>query len=183
MPTIGILALQGGVEPHANALANAGLSQRRVRKVADFVGIDGLILPGGESPTQWRLLSRLEMIEPLRNAAASLPVLATCAGMILLARSVVGPRQPSLGAIDIEVVRNGWGRQHESFEATTDRGRPALFIRAPRIREKSDRVQVVDSLRGEPVLVKSGQIWAATFHPELTNDHSLHYEIFCGSRN
>ena len=134
--TIGVLALQGGFAAHGQALAAAGLGCREVREPADLRGLGGLVLPGGESTTQLRLVARYGLEAALRVFVASgAPVLATCAGLILSAAEVEGPAQPSYGFLDVTVVRNAWGRQVDSFEAVADDGvTPLVFIRAPRIR-------------------------------------------------
>jgi 5'-phosphate synthase pdxT subunit len=126
------------------------------------------------------MIERLGMTARLRAFAASgAPVLATCAGVILLAREVQSPAQRSLGLVDVVVARNAWGRQVHSFDARADEdGRPLLFIRAPRIVAVGPRARVLAHYRGEPVLVRDGAITCATFHPELTGDTSLHAEIF-----
>jgi 5'-phosphate synthase pdxT subunit len=150
-----------------------------VRAWQDLRGLGGLILPGGESSVQLELLARLDLEECLCDAVRSgLPVLATCAGLILLAKHVSRPRQRSLGIVDVSVARNAWGRQVDSFEATSDAGRALVFIRAPRIVEVGRGVEVLDTLRGEPVLVRQASITCAAFHPELTSDAGIHREIF-----
>src|SRR5215510_15068970 len=135
MNPIGILALQGAVEPHRNALADIGVRSIAVRDERELQSVDGLILPGGESSTMLRLLDRFKLDQPLDDFVRSgRPVLATCAGLILAARRVTEPEQRSFGWLDITVARNAWGRQIESFEALDDRGEiPMVFIRAPRI--------------------------------------------------
>ena len=179
---VGVLAVQGGFAAHLRALDRLGRAAREVRAPADLDGLAGLILPGGESTAQLRLIERLGLLGPLRAFAdGKRPILATCAGLILLARVVHGgsmPAPPGLGLLDVEVRRNAWGRQVDSFAATSDEGRPLLFIRAPRITEVGRGVHVRARLRGEPVLVQQGAITAATFHPELTEDLSVHRDLF-----
>ncbi len=176
---IGILALQGGFAAHERALAEAGLRARLVRAPADLAGLDGLILPGGESTVMLRLLARNGLEAPLA-AARGLPVLATCAGLILAARAVV-PAQRSLGWLDVCVARNAWGRQVDSFEASDDASaRRLIFIRAPRITAVGPGVEVLARYRGEPVLVRQGRVFGATFHPELVGAE-LHREVFAGT--
>jgi 5'-phosphate synthase pdxT subunit len=170
MTLIGVLALQGDFEAHERALAGAGLPARQVRTRADLDGLDGLVLPGGESPVMVRLLQR-HGLWPVLAALRGVPVLATCAGLILAARAVT-PSQPSLGLLDVAVTRNAWGRQVDSFEAE---GR--IFIRAPRIVEVGPGVEVLARYRGEPVLVRQGAVVGATFHPELAGS-DLHRAVF-----
>jgi 5'-phosphate synthase pdxT subunit len=177
MKVVGVLAVQGGFDAHVRALFRAGLDARRVRSREDLAGLDGLVLPGGESTTQLRLIARLGLEGPLTELARTRPVLCTCAGLILAARRV-SPEQPSFGWLDVGVDRNAWGRQIASFEADDDAGaRHLVFIRAPRIVSVGRGVETVASYRGEPVLVRSGRIWGATFHPELV-DEKLHATIF-----
>jgi 5'-phosphate synthase pdxT subunit len=166
---VGVLALQGGFAAHARALAAAGLGARLVRAPEDLRDLGGLVLPGGESTTQLRLLARHGLEAPLRAfVAAGAPVLATCAGLILAAAAVEGPAQASYGFLDVTVARNAWGRQVDSFEAVADDGATALcFIRAPRILRVGPRVEVLATLDGEPVMVRQANVTGATFHPEL----------------
>jgi 5'-phosphate synthase pdxT subunit len=177
--TVGVLAVQGGFAAHEAALARAGLVARQVRAAADLAGLDGLVLPGGESTTQLRLIARHGLEGPLAELVASgKPVLATCAGLILAARDVT-PRQPSYGWLDVAVDRNAFGRQLDSFEADDDAGaRHLVFIRAPRITRVGKGVEVLATLRGEPVLVRRGRVVGATFHPELAPADPLHRELF-----
>lgn len=180
MDPVGVLALQGGFAAHAKALASCRCAVREVRSAADLHGLRGLVLPGGESSAQLRLLRRLSLWEPLRELVHSgRPVLATCAGLILLAKTVLEPEQDSLDALDVTVRRNGFGSQVDSFLAQSDDGqRTLLFIRAPRLLATGPGVAVLARLRGEPVLVRQGAITAATYHPELVGDVALHREIF-----
>lgn len=180
MAPVGVLAVQGGFAAHARALTACGWPVRLLRAPADLRGLRGLVLPGGESTAQLCLLRRLGLWAPLRELVlGGLPVLATCAGLILLAEHVLDPEQDSLGAIAVTVRRNGYGSQVDSFAARSDDGqRPLLFIRAPRVVAAGPAVFVLARLRGEPVLVRQGNITAATYHPELTDDLSLHREIF-----
>lgn len=172
---VGILALQGDFEAHGRVFSDLGHDVRFVRRPAELEGIDALVLPGGESTTMLNFLAEGGFLERLAAAAATLPVYATCAGLILLAREVLSPAQESLSLLDVTVERNGWGRQVASFVGTVDA--PALggtveavFIRAPRIRRVGPGVSVVGRLGEEPVLVRQGNLLAATFHPELTAD-------------
>jgi pyridoxal 5'-phosphate synthase pdxT subunit len=178
---IGILAAQGAFERHADLLTQLGHQAVFVRASADFRALDGLVLPGGESSVQLQLIERLELRAPLDAFLASeKPVLATCAGLILLARTVSRPEQPSLARLDVAVTRNAWGRQLDSFEARSDglEPLPLVFIRAPRIDRVGERVEVLASFRDGPVLVREGSITAATFHPELTGDLRVHAGVF-----
>lgn len=173
---IGVLALQGGFAAHLAAIEASGRRAVEVRCAADLGGLGALVMPGGESTVQLKLLERLAMEAPLRAFIASgRPVLATCAGLILLAQEVTGPAQPSLGALDVTVARNAWGRQRDSFEATSDEGAiPLVFIRAPRIVRVGADVTVMATFRGEPVMVRQGNVTGATFHPELTAWRDAH---------
>jgi len=153
-----------------------------VRYRADLTGLDGLILPGGESTTQLRLMAREGLEEGVVALARSgRPILATCAGLIVAADEVSGPAQRSLGLLDVAVARNAWGRQVRSFQAEADETQtPLVFIRAPRITRVGDGVAVVERYRGEPVMVRSGRIFGAAFHPELTSDRRIHTAVFDG---
>lgn len=177
---IGVLAIQGDFAAHARMLARLGVDRVEVRRADDLEGLDGLIMPGGESTTMLKVLKEENLEEPIKNFARSgKPVFGTCAGAILLAREAHNPDQPSLGLIDIAVERNAYGRQVDSFigEAETSlEGEPleAVFIRAPRIRRAGPNVTVLANVAGEPVLVREGNILAATFHPELSDDERSH---------
>ena len=179
-PTIGVLALQGDVREHRVALARLGVSYRPVRLPGDLAGLDGLVIPGGESTTIGRLAERFGLLDPLRSALAEgLPTLATCAGMILVAASVVEGDQPLVGGLDVVVRRNAFGRQNESFEMDLDvKGldRPfhGVFIRAPWVEKVGAEVEVLARVGDRPVMVSSGGIVAASFHPELTDDSRIH---------
>jgi 5'-phosphate synthase pdxT subunit len=182
MQRIGILALQGDFREHARAVAQLGAEPVEVRLPAQLADLAGLILPGGESTTMRRLLADYGLIEPLRERlAAGLPVLGTCAGAILLARQIVGEGPSPLGAMDLVVSRNAFGRQVDSFEADLDvpvLGAPpvhAVFIRAPRILEVGPAVEVLARLDGDEVVAaRQGRLVALTFHPELTDDLRFH---------
>ncbi len=180
MSTVGVLALQGGFALHRKPLEALGHSVVEVRTAEELQRVDGLVLPGGESTAMLRLIARGGLEGPLRSFAASgKPVLATCAGLILAAKKVIGPEQPSLGFLDVCVARNAWGRQLDSFEGTADGGGvPLVFIRAPRIVEWGSAVKVLATLEGEPVLVRQGNVTGATFHPELTDRLDVHRAIF-----
>jgi 5'-phosphate synthase pdxT subunit len=180
MSRIGVLALQGGFLAHANAIRKLGHEPVLVRSPSILDGSEGLVLPGGESSSQLSLIDRFGLEEPLRAwFSGGKPVLATCAGLILAARGVASPVQRSLGMLDVDVVRNAYGRQLQSFEAIADDGRlPLVFIRAPRITRVGPSVEVLATLRGEPILVRQGNIVGATFHPELTSDSFVHQLAF-----
>ena len=179
---IGVLALQGGFAAHAAALADIGQEPVLVREAGALPALGGLVLPGGESTTMLRLIDRFALGPALdRFVRSGRPVLATCAGLILAAREVSRPHQPSFGWLDVAVARNAWGRQLDSFEAAADGGAlamPLVFIRAPRLVTLGPGVEVLARVGGEPVLVREGNLTAATFHPELTADRSLHRAVF-----
>jgi 5'-phosphate synthase pdxT subunit len=170
-PLIGVLALQGGFEAHAKALEELGARTRVVRVPADLEGLDGLVIPGGESTTMTLGMEREELAEPLRRVIrGGLPVLGTCAGLIMLDRD-------HLGLLDVSVRRNAFGRQIGSFEADLDfEGEPlrAVFIRAPWVEEHGDDVEVLADVDGHPVAVRQGNVLAVAFHPELTDERRLH---------
>jgi 5'-phosphate synthase pdxT subunit len=177
------MALQGGFEVHAIRLRSLGHSVLEVRNAGDLAQVDGLVLPGGESTAQWQLLQAANLVAPVRAfVAAGRPLLATCAGMILAAQRVTdaaGTERPSLSLIDIDVIRNAYGRQLDSFEGRDDDDQYDLvFIRAPRISRIGPGVTVLARLRGEPILVRRGSTVAMAFHPELTDDLSLHALTF-----
>jgi 5'-phosphate synthase pdxT subunit len=176
---VGVLALQGGFAAHVAALARIGVKAETVRYARELDDIEGLVLPGGESTTQLDLLARGAMRDALAALfARGAPVLATCAGLILAA-STVEPEQNSLGWLDVDVCRNGYGRQTDSFVARDDSGRFSLpFIRAPRITRVGPSVEVLATCDGEPVLVRQGAVVGATFHPELTPSEAVHRSAF-----
>ena len=186
MGPIGVLALQGGWAAHIRALADLGHATREVRTPADLDGLGGLIFPGGESTTHLKLIDRFGLEASLNAFVGSgKPVFCTCAGMILAATAVHGPTQQSFGWVDIEVARNGWGRQVHSFEAQADASLDGddnplklLFIRAPRVLSVGPRATVMATFENEPVLVRQGNVWAGSFHPELTDERRLHARIF-----
>jgi pyridoxal 5'-phosphate synthase pdxT subunit len=182
-PTVGVLALQGDVLEHLRALARVGARPVRVRTVADLDGIDGLIIPGGESTTIGKLLDRFGLLEPLRQRILDgLPTLGTCAGMILLATELdQDTPQPLLGVLPVRVRRNAFGRQVDSFDtqvtiAGLDGGPlDVSFIRAPWVdRVLAPDVEVLAEVDGHPVVVRNGHVLAVAFHPEVTGDDRLH---------
>jgi len=181
-PRISVLAVQGAVTEHEAALADVGARSCRVRSAADLEGLDGLVIPGGESTTFGLVAGESGLLDALRaRVDAGLPVFGTCAGMILLADTILDgrPDQIALNAIDIVVRRNGYGRQVDSFETDVevtgfDRPFHAVFIRAPRIERTAADVEVLARHDGDPVLVRRGNVLAASFHPELTSDDRVH---------
>jgi 5'-phosphate synthase pdxT subunit len=180
--TIGVLALQGAFAAHLDLLSSLDVVGRPVRLPSDLEGLDGLILPGGESTTMSNLLRSYDLLGPLNEfISAGHPVFGTCAGMILLSDRILDGRadQIALKSIDIVVRRNGYGRQVDSFETDIDvdgfdSAFHAVFIRAPRIEEVGPDVDVLARHEGVPVLVRQGTVMAASFHPELTNDDRIH---------
>jgi 5'-phosphate synthase pdxT subunit len=185
-PTIGVLALQGDVREHLAALAAAGAAAGPVRRPGELAGLDGLVLPGGESTTISKLAVLFGLMEPLRQAVRDgLPVYGTCAGLIMLADKILDPRsgQETFGGIDMIVRRNAFGRQNESFEALVDvagvPGGPVegVFIRAPWVESVGAGADVLAEHEGHIVAVRQGRLLATSFHPELTGDHRVH-ELF-----
>lgn len=179
MARIGVLALQGGFAAHREALRRLSHQPTEVRESASLEQIEGLILPGGESTTQLKLIDSVGLGPALQRFVDSgRPLLVTCAGLILAARRVQDPAQPSFGWLDVVVRRNAYGRQLDSFEGTSDGGLPLVFIRAPRIAEWGSAVEVLDCLEGEPIWVRQGAVLGATFHPELTDSLEVHRRAF-----
>jgi 5'-phosphate synthase pdxT subunit len=187
---IGVLAIQGNYASHAQALTEAGAAPVEVRKPAQLAGLDGLVLPGGESTTMLKFLEKHRFFEVLQEFCGSKPVFGTCAGAILLAREVLNPAQRSLGLLDAVVERNAYGRQIDSAIVTIETalaGGPLemVFIRAPRIAATGAGVEVLARRDGFPTLIRQGRILAATFHPELSRDrrvHRLFVEIVAAAR-
>jgi pyridoxal 5'-phosphate synthase pdxT subunit len=186
-PRIGVLAIQGDYAAHADALRDSGAEPVLVRKPEELTGpdagLDGLIIPGGESTTFLKFLERDNFLESLRSFAATTPTFGTCAGCILLATKVLHPPQRSLGVLDATVERNAYGRQIDSSieETATSLGGNSdhapletVYIRAPRIQSVGKDVQVLAERDGFPVLVRQGHLLAATFHPELSTDRRVH---------
>lgn len=184
---IGLLALQGAVEPHRQKLERLGVEPVEVRHPSDLSGLAGIILPGGESTTMIHLLKLHDLWMPLAGFASERPAWGICAGAILLASRVTGPEQVSLGLFDVWAERNAYGRQKESFIAPLDAepGSPGpfegIFIRAPRFRDLGLSAQVVYRFRGEPVMATQDHLWITSFHPELTPRADLHerFVSFC----
>jgi pyridoxal 5'-phosphate synthase pdxT subunit len=178
---IGVLCLQGAVSEHGDALASCGADVEYVKTKEQLKGIDGLIIPGGESTTIGKLIERFGLTEPIREmSAAGTPVYGTCAGLILLSRAIPGSDQFLLGLMDTTVSRNAFGRQRESFEADLDipvlgpEPYRAVFIRAPQILGYGPEVQVLAAYNGSPVAARQGNLLVTSFHPELTDDNRMH---------
>jgi pyridoxal 5'-phosphate synthase pdxT subunit len=168
---IGVLALQGNFREHIATLAGLGVEATEVRKPGQLAGLDGLIVPGGESTAIGRLIALYELEQPLREFPGA--VFGTCAGMILMARDGL------MGQVDIGVTRNAYGRQLASFEADLrlegdERPLRGVFIRAPRVTDVGEGVDVLAELDGDPVLLRQGRFLVASFHPELTDDTRVH---------
>ena len=188
---IGVLDLQGDVREHVAALADVGAGARLVKRPEELEGMDGLILPGGESTTLSMLLESTGLFEAIAArlgdvggdvASGALPILGTCAGLVLVASEVLDgrPDQRTFGTLDAVVRRNGYGRQVHSFEgevvlgAGPERPLPAVFIRAPLVVSLGEEVEVLGTFEGVPVLVRQGAVLASVFHPELTPDRRVH---------
>jgi 5'-phosphate synthase pdxT subunit len=187
-PAIGVLGLQGDVAEHLRALGSSGARASLVRRPAELEAVDGLIIPGGESTTIWKLAEIFDLAEPLRKrVAGGMPAFGSCAGMIMLAARLSGAAsgQETLGAIDMTVQRNAFGRQVDSFERDLDipdLGRApyrAVFIRAPWVSQAGPAVEILatDPATGRIVAVRQGPVLATAFHPELTGDRRIH-ELF-----
>ncbi|BFU59790.1 MULTISPECIES: pyridoxal 5'-phosphate synthase glutaminase subunit PdxT [Rodentibacter] len=171
--TVGVLALQGAVSEHIAQIQALGAKAQAVKKAEDFAHLDALVLPGGESTAIGRLLHTSGLLDVVQNF--NKPILGTCAGMILLAKEIEGEQTAHLGLMDIQVQRNAFGRQVDSFQTDLtikgiDGTFPAVFIRAPLISKVSDQVEVLAEFNGEIVLARQGNRFACSFHPELTDD-------------
>jgi pyridoxal 5'-phosphate synthase pdxT subunit len=182
-PKIGVIALQGAFAEHRAALEALGAHATEIRGPEGLAGVDGVVLPGGESTTMSLLLETSGLGDALAERLADrVPAFGTCAGLILLAGEVADgrPDQRSFGVLDVSVLRNGYGRQRDSFEADLSIPAvgadpfPGVFIRAPRITRVGGEVEVLASVGGDPVLVRQGPLLAAAFHPELSGDLRLH---------
>jgi 5'-phosphate synthase pdxT subunit len=182
---VGVLALQGDVREHERALDAVGATPVRVKRSDELNSVEGLIIPGGESTTIGKLLDRFELLGPLNERISDgMPVYGTCAGLILMASTVVGKEDAPhrVGALDVDVRRNAYGRQLDSFEAGLevaglDTPFTAVFIRAPVIERTGEDVSVMAAYDGHPVLVRQGRLLASSFHPEMTADRRIH-EMF-----
>lgn len=177
--TIGVLAIQGDFDAHRRRLEQLGAQTLLVKKPEQLDAVDALVIPGGESTTFLKFLEQDGFLEKLRDFVRTKPAFGTCAGAILLAQEVENPPQPSLGALDMRIRRNAYGRQLESsirFGKTQLGEEPLemVFIRAPRIERVGAGVEVLASAGDDPVLVRQGKIMAATFHPELSEDTRVH---------
>ncbi|CAN5781706.1 MAG: pyridoxal 5'-phosphate synthase glutaminase subunit PdxT [Acidimicrobiia bacterium] len=182
-PRVGVLALQGDFREHGVTLKAIGAQPIFVRTPVELDLVEALIIPGGESTTIGKLATRFGLIDPLiERIEAGMPTWGTCAGMILLAKEVVGPEQPLLRCLDIVVERNAFGRQNDSFETDLDiegLDEPfrAVFIRAPWVVKVGDGVEVLATVDGHPVMVEDRHLMATSFHPELTGDSRLHQRL------
>jgi pyridoxal 5'-phosphate synthase pdxT subunit len=179
MVKIGVLALQGAVREHVRAVEACGAEAVVIKLKEQLAEVDGLILPGGESTTMRRLIDKYEFMDELKAFAdAGKPMFGTCAGLILLAKRLVGYEAPHIGVMDVTVERNSFGRQRESFEADLDiagvgENFSAVFIRGPHIVEAGENVEVLAKFEGRIVAAREGQFLGCSFHPELTDDHRM----------
>ena len=178
-PLVGVLAIQGDYAAHARALMDVGAEPVMVRTAEQLIGLDGLIIPGGESTTMLKFLERDGFLGALKNFVETKPAFGTCAGCILLAKVVEHPQQASLSALNATVERNAYGRQIDSAIITKDTMLPGgplemVYIRAPRITHVGGDVEVLADRDGFPVLVRQNHLMAATFHPELSDDRRVH---------
>ncbi|MBL4954015.1 pyridoxal 5'-phosphate synthase glutaminase subunit PdxT [Neobacillus sp. YIM B02564] len=177
MVKIGVLALQGAVREHIQSLEACGVEAIAIKHKEELNEIDGLILPGGESTTMRRLIDKYDFMDSLKKFAADgKPMFGTCAGLILLAKNLVGYNEPHIGVMDVTVERNSFGRQVDSFEAdlairNVATSFPAVFIRAPHIVEAGENVEILAKHEGRIVAARDGQFLGCSFHPELTEDH------------
>ncbi len=177
MVKIGVLGLQGAVIEHVRSVKACGAEAIVIKKVAQLNDVDGLILPGGESTTMRKLIDQYGFLEPLREfSKQGKPMFGTCAGLILLAKNLVGYREPHLGLLDVTVERNSFGRQVDSFEEELsiqglDKPFVGVFIRAPHIVAAGENVEVLAEHNGRIVAAREGNLLGCSFHPELTDDH------------
>jgi pyridoxal 5'-phosphate synthase pdxT subunit len=178
---IGVLALQGAFQEHQEMLEQLGAETVLVKKPEHLEGIDGLVVPGGESTTMGKLLREYNLLDPIRAMGQQgMPVFGTCAGMIVMAKAIQGADEPHLALMDVEVNRNSFGRQINSFEtdldipAIGDEPFPAVFIRAPHITRVGDNVKVLSTYEDRVVAAQQGNLLALSFHPELTGDNRIH---------
>jgi pyridoxal 5'-phosphate synthase pdxT subunit len=179
MVKVGVLGLQGAVREHVRSIEACGAEAVVIKRREQLAEVDGLIIPGGESTTMRRLIDKYGFMEELRAFSQSgKPMFGTCAGLILLAKTVAGYAEPHIGVMDVEVERNSFGRQRESFEAPLDiagvaEDFEAVFIRAPHILQAGENVEVLAKHDGRIVAAREGQFLGCSFHPELTEDHRL----------
>jgi 5'-phosphate synthase pdxT subunit len=176
---VGILSLQGCVDPHAEHLRSLGADVRLVYSAKDLAGIQGLILPGGESTTMLKLAKEWSLWEPMKALGKEIPFWGICAGAILMAKEVENPAQDSLQVIDLKVRRNAYGSQVDSFQSDIaltqgEERSPAVFIRAPKFISWGSEVEVAGKVNGEAVYLESGRHMVTAFHPELTSSHWCH---------
>jgi len=175
---IGVLALQGSVKEHMDMLKRCNVDSVLVKLPRDLKDINGLIIPGGESTTIGKLMDKYGFDKEIkRRYSEGMPIYGTCAGAILLAKEIIGSKQPKLGLMDISVKRNDYGRQVDSFEAELeifDEAFKGIFIRAPVISAIHNGCKVLGDFEGKPVMVEQGNLLVSTFHPELTEDHRIH---------
>jgi 5'-phosphate synthase pdxT subunit len=180
VPVIGVLALQGDVREHLRAVEETGIKATAVRRAAEIEAMDGLVIPGGESTTLWKLATAFDVLDPIRKVIKDgMPVFGSCAGMIMLADEITdgADGQETFGGIDMTVRRNAFGRQVDSFERTINLdGEPfhAVFIRAPWVERTGPEVQTLATDGGRIVAVRQGPLLATAFHPELTPDRRIH---------
>lgn len=186
---IGVLALQGNYEMHNQVLDRIGIEPIKVRYPYQLDGVEGLVIPGGESTTMSKLMNRMEFYKPLRLFANDYPVLGTCAGLILMSEKVVDTELDSLGLLDVQIERNGYGRQINSNTVNVDielnninYSLPASFIRAPKIVSYGNSVKVLAMNDDTPIIVKNNKHLGISFHPELDNISILHEYIFIGDK-
>jgi len=182
---IGVLAIQGGFHKHKESLLALKINPIEVRYEEQLKNCDALIIPGGESTTISKLLKKYNLISSIKNFAKNKPILGTCAGLILMSKNSNDKRVENLNIIDVEVERNGWGRQidsfsHKLFLQNQKNEIEAVFIRAPKIKKLGEKVEILAKINDDPIFIKDGIHFAATFHPELTNDTTVH-KIFIES--
>ena len=185
MANIGVLALQGAFREHAGKIRELGHNAHEIRQKKDLANLDGIILPGGESTTIGKLLNDLEIFQPLSDMLKNgLPAFGTCAGAIILSKNILGSSQPTFGLLEIDIERNAFGRQTDSFEKDLEIPElgsipyPAVFIRAPLMANPGKNVKTLAELeinnRKKPVAVRQDNLLAISFHPELTEDNRFH---------
>jgi pyridoxal 5'-phosphate synthase pdxT subunit len=180
--TVGVLALQGAFMKHLLMLRKLNVHAIEIRKPEELEKCDALIIPGGESTTMMKQITFINFANKLREFGENKPVFGTCAGLILMSKEIISDKMTPFNWLDVTVERNAFGRQVDSFQAEVEisftprqhQKFPAIFIRAPRIKKCGDNVSVLASFEGEPVLIKQNKFLGATFHPELTNDLSVH---------